>query len=178
MKTFLKFMPINFAIIIGNVLLSHGLFGLSFFVDDLFRSIGISSDIVEHLTLFVLYALQILINILLYKTLLKKIYSPPEQKSLPLYLLLPVIAAAIWVLVFKILLAMGYEFDFETYLGMLVSFLPLFLLTIILVSIIFYLFLKKYVGEIYYAYILSVLGVISVPIVFFFCSANDLSGKR
>lgn len=166
MKTFLKHLPINFAIIIGNVLLSHGLFGLFLVAVELFPSSVINFDITEHLTLFIMYALQILINILLYKTLLKKVYSPPEQKSLPLYWLLPVIAAMIWVLVFKMLLAMGYEFDFETYFGMLVSFLPLFLLALILVSIVYYLFFKSHVGEVYYAYILSVLCIITVPLAF------------
>ncbi len=167
MKTFLKYLLIDFAAAIGNMLLSHGLFGLSFVVDDLFRSIGISSDIEEHLTLFILYALQISINILLYKTLLKKIYSPPEQKNPLLYLLLPIIAIAIWICVFKLLLAIGYEFYFETYLGMLLSLLPLFLLVLFLVSIVYNLFLKKYVGEAYYVYILSILCVITVPIAFF-----------
>ncbi len=167
MKTFLKNFPINFAVIIGNVFLSHGLFWLFLVAVELFPNDGISFDIAEYLTLFILYALQILINILLYKTLLKKFYSSPEQKSLPLYLLLPIIAATIWILVFKLLLAMGYEFDFGTYFELLVSFLPLLLLTLILVSIVYYLFFKNHVGEAYCTYILSVLCVITIPIVFF-----------
>lgn len=167
MKTFLKHLPINFVVVIGNMFLSHGLFWLFHVAVELLPNDGISFDIAEYLTLFILYALQILINILLYKTLLKKIYSPPEQKSLPLYLLLPVIAAVILIFVFKLLLAIGFEFYFETYLGMLFSLLPLFLPVLFLVSIVYHLFLKKYVGEIYYTYILSVLCISTVPIVFF-----------
>lgn len=167
MKTFLKHLSIDYATIIGNMFLSHGLFGLFIVVVNLFRSIGINFDIVEHLTLFTLYALQMLMNILLYKTLLKKVYSPPEQKNLLLYSILPIVVAVIWILVFKILLAVEYEFNFETYFGMLVSLLPLFLLTLISVSIVYYSFFKKYVGEVYYTYILSVMCVATVPIVFF-----------
>lgn len=167
MKTFPKYLPIDFAIVFGNMFLSHGLFWLSFVVVNLFRSIGINFDIVEHLTLFILYALQILINILLYKTFLKKFFSPPEQKSLPSYLLLPIVAVAIWFCVFKLLLTVEYEFDFETYLGMLFNLLPLFLPALFLVSIAYYLFFKKHVGEVYYAYMLSVLCIITVPLAFF-----------
>lgn len=80
MKTFLKHLLLDLAIVFGNMFLSHGLFWLSFVVDNLFRSIGISFDKVEHLTLFILYALQILINILLYKKLLKKVFLPLNKK--------------------------------------------------------------------------------------------------
>ena len=89
MKTFLKHLLIDFAIVFGNMFLSHGLFELAFVVVNLFRSIRINFDIIEQLTLFILYAIQILINILLYKIVLKKVFSPPKQKSLPAYFLLP-----------------------------------------------------------------------------------------
>ena len=167
MKTFLKHLLIDFAIVFGNMFLSHGLFWLSVVVVNLFRSIGINFDIIEHLTLFILYTLQILINILLYKTFLKKVFSPQEQKSLLSYLLLPIVAVAIWICVFKLLLTVEYDFDFETYLGMLFSLLPLFLPALFLISIVYHLFFKNHVGKVYYAYILCILCIITVPLVFF-----------
>lgn len=167
MKTFLKHLLIDFAIVFGNMFLSHGLFGLTFVLVNLFRSIRVNFDIIEQLTLFILYAIQILINILLYKIVLKKVFSPPKQKSLPAYFLLPIAAAAIWIGVLKLLLAIEYEFDFETYFGMMLSLLPLFLPAVILVSIIYHLLFKKHVGEVYYAYILSVWCIITVPLTFF-----------
>ena len=82
MKTFLKHLLIDFAIVFGNMFLSHGLFELAFVVVNLFRSIRINFDIIEQLTLFILYAIQILINILLYKIVLKKsLFSPETKKS-------------------------------------------------------------------------------------------------
>ncbi len=167
MKTFLKYLLIDFAAAIGNMLLSHGVIWLGNNMIMFLQGIVKNSIGMEHLTILLMFALQISINILLYKTLLKKIYSPPEQKNPLLYLLLPIIAIAIWICVFKLLLAIGYEFYFETYLGMLLSLLPLFLLVLFLVSIVYNLFLKKYVGEAYYVYILSILCIITVPIAFF-----------
>lgn len=165
MKTFLKHLLIDFAIVFGNMFLSHVLFGLTFVLVNLFRSIRVNFDIIEQLTLFILYAIQILINILLYKIVLKKVFSPPKQKRLPAYFLLPIAAAAIWIGVLKLLLAIEYEF--ETYFGMMLSLLPLFLPAVILVSIIYHLLFKKHVGEVYYAYILSVWCIITVPLTFF-----------
>ncbi len=167
MRTFLKYSPIYFAIVIGNMFLSHGLFGLFVIGVNLFRSLGINFDTLEHLTLFILYALQILTNILLYKALFIKVFSPPEQKSLPLYLLLPIVAVTIWICVFKLLLTIEYEFDFETYFGMMFSLLPLFLPALFLVSIVYHLFFKNHVGKVYYANILSVLCIFTVPLAFF-----------
>lgn len=167
MRTFLKHSPIYFAIVVGNMFLSHGLFGLFVIGVNLFRSFGITFDTLEHLTLFILCALQILLNIVLYKIFLKKVFSPPEQKSLPLYFLLPIVVATIWICVFKLLLTIEYEFDFETYVGMMFSLLPLFLLALFLVSIVYHMFFKNHVGKVYYAYILSVLCIFTVPLAFF-----------
>lgn len=80
MKTFLKHLLIDFAIVFGNMFLSHGLFGLTFVLVNLFRSIRVNFDIIEQLTLFILYAIQILINILLYKIVLKKSFLPRNKK--------------------------------------------------------------------------------------------------
>lgn len=168
MKTFLKHLTIDLIIVFGNTFLSYGLLFLWYIV------VVLLQYEMQHLTLLLMCALQIAINILLYKTLLKKFYEPAEQKNPVLYLLLPIVTAALGVGMFRLLDAVGYEFDLNIYyyLRALINYLPVVLLTLLPPLIAYRLCFKKRVGEAYSVYTLSIFGVAMFPITILLCYAN------
>ncbi|MDE6030285.1 MAG: hypothetical protein K2G32_01525 [Oscillospiraceae bacterium] len=168
MKTFLKHLTIDLVIVFGNTFLSYGLLFLWYIV------VVLLQYEMQHLTLLLMCALQIAINILLYKTLLKKFYEPAEHKNPVLYLLLPIVTAAVGVGAFKLLDIVGYEFDLniDYYLRALINYLPVVLLTLLPPLIAYRLCFKKSVGEAYCVNMLSVFGVAMFPITILLCYAS------
>ena len=68
MKTALKHLSVDLAVVLGNTLLSYIMIPLWYILVVFFGSIG-SHAIIQFVTLFLVCALQIAINILLYTTL-------------------------------------------------------------------------------------------------------------
>ncbi len=81
MKTFLKHLLLDFAIVFGNIFLSHGVIWLGNNVVNFLHGIVMNPIKMEHMTILLMCAMQILINILLYKTLLKKFFFHTKKKS-------------------------------------------------------------------------------------------------
>ncbi len=79
MKSFPKRLTRGVTIVIANILLAFGLFELAGGIIENLQDVGISSDKIQHLTLLIFCAVQISINILLYKKFLKKFLEPAEQ---------------------------------------------------------------------------------------------------
>lgn len=169
MKTFLKHLLIDFTIVFGNIFLSHGMIWLGNNVIDFLHGIAMDPIKMDHLTILLMFALQISINILLYKTLLKKFFCSPNKKKPVFYLLLPITPYVIWTVVFQVSFLAGYMFSIETYLQLLISFMPLIPITLIPLVIAYCLCLYKYVGEAYYIYTLSFFGVTVIPITILLC---------
>lgn len=164
MKKALKNLSVDLAVVLGNTFLSYFMIWFWYILVVFFQSIG-SSDIMQFITLFGVCALQISINILLYKTLLKKFFEPAERKNPFLYLALPIAVAALWELMLWLLPAVGYEFDIniDFYFNAIISFLPLVLLTLLPPLIVYQLGFKKRVGEAYCVYVLGIFGVLMFP---------------
>lgn len=169
MKTFLKHLLPDFVIVFGNIFLSHGLFFAWDGIINFLQGSGIDSDIIQPFTLLIMCTLQISINILLYKTLLKKFFEPPEQKKPALYFLLPIIPYVIWTVAFRVSVIAGYTYGIETYIRLLISFMPIILITLIPITIAYCLYFYKYIGEAYYVYMLSFFGVTVIPITITLC---------
>ena len=169
MKTFLKQLLLDFAIVFGNIFLSHGMIWLGNNVIMFLQRVVRNPIGMEWLTFLLMFALQISINILLYKTLLKKFFSSAEQKKPVLYWLLPITPYVIWAVAFRSSYSAGYTFSIETYLQILISFMPLILITLIPLVIAYCLCLYKYVGEAYYVYMLSFFGITVIPITILLC---------
>lgn len=172
MKTFPKRLMRGITIVIANMLLAFGLFELASSIIGFLRDVGISSDKIQHLTLLILCALQISLNILLYKTFLKKYLEPAEQKKPALYLLLPVISCVIWIIMLYMSMFAGYFFSIETDIQLFIGFLPIVLSVLIPIAIAYHLFFYKYVGEAYFVYMLSVFGVTVIPITLLLCFSD------
>lgn len=170
MKTFTKHLLLDFVIVFGNIFLSHGIIWLGNTAVMFFQGIVERPLEMEHLTMILMCVLPIIINILLYKTLLKKVFLPAEHKKPALYVLLPVIPYIIWTVVFFVLEHAGYPFGIEPYIKLLNSFLPLILITVIPVTIAYCLYFRKYVGEAYYVYVLSFFGVTVIPVTILLCA--------
>lgn len=173
MKKALKNLSVDLAVVLGNTFLSYFMIWFWYILVVFFQSIG-SSDIMQFITLFGVCALQISINILLYKTLLKKFFESAERKNPFLYLALPIAVAVLWVGMFRLLDAVDYDFDcnLDPYLGTLISFLPIVLLTLLPPLVVYRLGLKKRVGEAYCVYVLSVFGVLITPLTFLYFVFN------
>ena len=163
MKTFLKRLMRGNSIIIGNMLLAYGLLELYSSIIEFLRNVGKSSDKIQHLTLLILCALQISINILLYKAFLKNFFELAEQKKLAFYFLLPVIPYVIWPVMLYASNFVGYTLNIETNIQLFIGFLPIVLSVLIPITIVYYLFFFKYVGEAYYIYMLSVFCIMVIP---------------
>lgn len=164
MKTFLKHLLLDFAIVFGNIFLSHGVIWLGNNVVNFLHGIVMNPIKMEHMTILLMCAMQILINILLYKTLLKKFFFHAKKKKLTFYFLHPIIPYMIWIVVFNVSVFAGYTFSIETYIQLLISFMPLILITLIPFTIAYCLCFGKYIGEAYYVYMLSLFGVTVIPI--------------
>lgn len=165
MKAFTKHLWLYFAVIFGNIFLSHGVVWLGYAALGLFYgAVKNPLPYADHLMILLMCVLPIAINILLYRTLLKKVLAPAERKKAALYFPLPVIPFLIWAAVFRVSALAGYPFGIETYIRLLVSFLPLVLITLIPLVIAYCLYFYKYVGEAYFVYVLSFFGVTVIPI--------------
>lgn len=174
MKNVLKHLSVDLAVVLGNTFLSYFMIWFWYILIILLQKINMGFDTMQHITLLFVCALQIAINILLYKTLLKKFFEPAERRNLFLYLALPIAVAVLWVGMFRLLDAVDYDFDcnLDPYLGTLISFLPLVLLTLLLPLVVYRLGLKKRVGEAYCVYVLSVFGVLITPLTFLYFVFN------
>lgn len=157
MASAVKRSVIGFCVAFGNMFLAHGLF---FVLAYLFN------DALDLL----FYVLQLILNIVLYFTVLKKQFEPVKERKLLFYFLLAAIAGAVWTGAYFIFMTLA-ENDiikvnlWENYLETLLGFLPLILLFIIPLSVIYYAVFRKRVGELYYFYTLSILLVSTMPIV-------------
>ncbi len=160
-----KHLLIDSAVVIGNIFLSHGLLFLCVL---LINACGSFEEyLFEHyqqLLLIAFCAVQIAVNIVLYKTLLKRHFMPAERKITALYFLLPVIGCALWIASFHLWDAMDFSCSLEAYWETLTVFLPLILLTLIPLAVVYRLFFHKYIGEAYCVYLLSIFGVAIMPI--------------
>ena len=149
----IKRLLINSGIVIGNIFLSHALFVLPFeFLNDGF---------VFTLTFC---TVMIAVNIILYKIMLKRLFKPVENRKTALYFLLPAIGCALWIGSMVLIDILGLGSYLNTYLEILIFFLPVFLLTLIPLAVVYRLFFRKYVSEAYCTYLLSVLGIAIIPI--------------
>jgi len=150
---------IGYCVAFGNMFFAHGLF---FVLAYLFND-GSS---------FLFYVLQLILNIVLHFAVLKKRFEPVKERNPWLYFLLAAIACAIWTVAYFIFNALLRSDIIEINLGneanypeTLLGFLPLILMFVIPVSVIYYVFFRKRVGELYYFYMLSILLVATVPLV-------------
>lgn len=164
MKTFLKRLMRGVTIVIANMFLAYGLFELAGGIIQYLQDVGISSDKIQHLALLILCALQISINILLYKTLLKKFLESAPKKKPALYLLLPIISCMIWITMLYVSMFVGYFFSIETTFQLFIGFLPIVLSVLIPIAIAHYLYFYKYVGEAYFVYVFSAFFIMVIPI--------------
>lgn len=167
MKTGFIHLLIDFAIVIGNIFLSHGLWFVCI------QLIGFP----EQLILIVLCAVQIAINVVLYKTLLKRFFKPADNKKPALYYVLPVIGCALGIGSFQLFFYKLWDLldllpENDSYLEYLKCYLPLTLLALILLAVIYRLFFHKYVGEGYCVYLLSIFGVAIAPVTFIYLVAG------
>lgn len=157
MASAVKRSVIGFCVAFGNMFLAHGLF---FVLAYLFN------DVLDLL----FYVLQLILNIVLYFTVLKKQFEPVKERKLLFYFLLAAIAGAVWTGAYFIFMTLA-ENDiikvnlWENYPETLLGFLPLILLFIIPLSVIYYAVFRKRVGELYYFYTPSILLVSTMPIV-------------
>lgn len=160
-----KHLLIDSAVVIGNIFLSHGLLFLCVL---LINACGSFEEYLfeyyQQLLLIAFCAVQIAVNIVLYKTLLKRHFKPAERKITTLYFLLIVIGCALWIGSFVLYVELGFSSYLETYSEILIFFLPVFLLTLIPLAVIYRLFFRKYIGEAYCVYLLSTLGIVIIPI--------------
>lgn len=160
----LKHLLIDSAVVIGNIFLSHGLFFACFLLIVAFGRLENPFEYYQQLLLIAFCAVQIAVNIVLYKTMLKRHFKPAERKITALYFLLPVIGCALWISSFILYIEMGFASYLESYLEILVFFLPVILFTLITLAVIYRLFFRKYIGEAYCVYLLSTLGIAIIPI--------------
>ncbi len=153
---------IGYCIAFGNMFLAHGLFFVSLALIIFFHP---SEEIP---VVILVYALQLAANIALYFTVLKKMFKPPEKKTPPLYFLLAITAAAVWVIAFNIFLLLydviGVDI-MNSYPEALLGFLPLFLIFTVLFSVIYYTLFRKRVGELFCFYTVGIMLAVTIPAV-------------
>lgn len=177
MKTGFIHLLIDFAIVIGNIFLSHGLFFLFYQTVEIVGKFLSSFDYYQQLLLIIFCAVQIAINIVLYKTLLKRFFKPADNKKPALYYVLPVIGSALGIGSFQLFFYKLWDVldllpENDSYLDYLKCYLPLTLLALILLAVIYRLFFHKYVGEGYCVYLLSIFGVSIAPVTFIYLVAG------
>ncbi len=160
-----KHILINFGIVVGNIFLSHGLFFVMMYLIDVWDRFENPPMNYQQIILAALCAVQIAVNIILYKTLLKRHFDPLDQRKTGFYFLLPVIGLVLWNGSMFLVEEIGDGLDSDpTYADVLIFFLPAFLLTLIPLAVVYPLFFRKYVSEAYCTYMLSVLGVAIIPV--------------
>ncbi|MCX4356220.1 MAG: hypothetical protein OSJ43_08350 [Oscillospiraceae bacterium] len=160
MTSAVKRSVIGFCVAFGNMFLAHELF---FLLTHLFN---------DALSLL-FYVLQLILNIVLYFAVLKKRFEPVKERNPLFYFLLAVTAGAVWTGAFFIFITLA-RFDIielnvreANYPEMLLGFLPMFLIFTIAFSVIYYTFFRKHVGELFHFYTISILLIITIPLVMF-----------
>ncbi len=163
-----KHILINVGIVVGNIFLSHGLYFVDYYLIGVWDRFENRPMNYQQIILAALCAVQIAVNIILYKTLLKRHFAHPDQRKTGFYFLLPVIGLVLWngSMFLAAEIWDGLNTYDPTYAEVLIFFLPVFLLTLIPLAVVYRLFFRKYVGEVYCTYMLSVLGVAIIPITF------------
>ena len=166
MSSAVKRAVIGFCVAFGNMFFAHGLF----FV---FAAIVVLINIEElqMLTIALLYALQLALNIVLYFMVLKKKFQPVKEREPLFYFLFTLTAGAIWTGALFIFarLFVNDVIDFnlwDNYPETLLGLLPLIAMFTIMFSVIYYTLFRKRVGELYHFYTLGIMLIGTVPIVF------------
>lgn len=165
MTSAVKRSVIGFCVAFGNMFLAHGLFFVFSVIVHFFWNI-------EQIPIIILlYALQLVLNIVLHFAILKKRFEPVKERNPLFYFLLTVTAGAVWTGAFFIFKALVWNDIIEVnlwdnYPETLLGFLPLILMFTIPLSVIYYTLFKKRVGELYYFYTLSIMLIATMPIVF------------
>lgn len=162
MTSAVKRFVIGFCVAFGNMFLAHGLF---FIFINLIK--GADPEF------YMLYALQLAVNIVLYFAVLKKQFEPIKERKPLFYFILAAIAGAVWTGAYLIFHALVESNIIELNMGndanypdVLLGFLPLLLMFTIVFSVIYYTLFRKRVGELFYFYTLSISLVATIPIVF------------
>ena len=137
--TSFKNILINIGIIVGNIFLSHGLFFVSIYFINIWDRFENPPMNYQQIVLAAFGAVQIAVNIILYKTLLKRHFNPPDQRKTGFYFLLPVIGLVLWngSMILKAEIGGGLNSYDPTYAEVLIFFLPVFLLTLIPLAIVY-----------------------------------------
>lgn len=165
MASTVKRSVIGFCVAFGNMFLAHGLFFVFYGIVQYFENID------QIPIMILLYTLQLILNIVLHFTVLKKQFQPVKEREPLFYFLLTVTAGAVWTGAFLIFKALVWndiiEVNlWENYPETLLGFLPLILLFTIPLSVIYYTLFRKRVGELFYFYTLGIMLIGTVPIVF------------
>ena len=166
MTSTVKRSVIGFCVAFGNMFLAHGLFFVLIAIVFLTEI-----EELQMLSLILLYALQLALNIVLHFTVLKKKFQPVKEREPLFYFLFTLTASAVWTGAFFIYKALVWNdiIDislWENYPETLLSLLPLLLIFTIVFSVIYYALFRKRVGELYHFYALSIMLIGTVPIVF------------
>lgn len=147
---------IGFCVALGNMFFAHGLF---FVLAYLFND-GSS---------LLFYVLQLVLNVVLHFTVLKKRFKPVKERNPWLYFLLAVTAGAVWTGAYFIFIKL-VEFRIievnllENYPETLLGFLPLIIMFTIPLTVLYYALFRKRVGELYYFYTLSISLTATIPL--------------
>lgn len=168
MASAVKRSVIGFCVAFGNMFLAHGIvFGLTVLFDFLSN---FGNTVRMQIPVILLYALQLALNIVLYFAVLKKQFEPVKERKPLFYFLLAVTAGAVWTgayFIFHALLEFNIiEFDLANeaaYTGVLLGFLPMFLIFTVAFSVIYYTLFRKRVGELYYFYTLGISLAATIP---------------
>ena len=166
MSTAVKRAVIGYCVAFGNMFLAHGLFFVLIAIDVL-----INIEELQMLTLALLYALQLALNIVLHFTVLKKKFQPVKEREPLFYFLFTLTAGAVWTGAFFIYKELVWNDIIEVslwdnYPETLLGLLPLIAMFTIVFSVIFYTLFRKRVGELYHFYTLSIMLIGTVPIFF------------
>lgn len=159
MSSTVKRAAIGYCVAFGNMFFAHGLF---FVLAYLFND-GSS---------LLFYVLQLVLNIVLHFTVLKKQFQPVKESKPLYYFLLTVTAVAVWTGAYFIFYAL-LEYDiidnqlfWNSYPEAMLGFLPLLLIFTIVFSVIYYTLFRKRVGELFYFYTLGIMLAGTVPMSF------------
>ena len=158
MKTFTKHLLLDLGVVLGNILLSIGIIALTGVVIYFFQGIADNELQMEHTVFLLMGALFIAINILLYKAVFKKHFKPVEDKNPSFYILLPIVLFVIWIAAFFLSLFFCVSFLFAAFV-----FAALSLAALILLTVAYCKHFKKFIGEAYYVYMISLYGVMIIP---------------
>lgn len=158
MSSTVKRAAIGYCVAFGNMFFAHGLF---FVLAYLFND-GSS---------LLFYVLQLVLNIVLHFTVLKKQFQPVKESKPLYYFLLTVTAVAVWTGAYFIFNALLENNIIELYIigddsnypEVLLGFLPMLLIFTIVFSVIYYTLFRKRVGELFYFYTLGIMLAGTVP---------------